>query len=115
MQLPFVSRDRYNDAKAEIARLTQRVSQLEERLDARAVGVLQTALRKHGYAPISASGELVEHKEPDLAPLWNPIDWKVYEAFERDYMTHTGATKEEASQEYKARFGNLQPSKALIV
>lgn len=114
MKWPFVSRDRYEAAQAEVLRLTARVASLEEKLDARAMSVLQSTLRKHGYALVGEDISLPA-EQPMMAAPWSNLDWRIYEKFEQDYMTTCGGTKDEAISEYRRRYGDQPPSKTLIV
>lgn len=114
MHCPFVARDRLEAAVAEVARLQARVIELEQARDQAAFGVLQAALRGRGYALI---GEEVAPftPSPSVTPAWNSLDWRIYETWARNYKDTTGATDDEAAQEYKREHGNLAPSARLIV
>ncbi len=113
MRLPFVSRDRYEAAMAENLRLAARVASLEEKLDARSMGVLQSVLRKHGYAMV---GEeiLAPNMTQESAPEWSSLDYRLYANWERDYREGTGGTDKEALAEYRRSYGDRAPSKVLI-
>lgn len=99
---------------AENLRLAARIASLEEKLDARAMGVLQSVLRKSGYAlvgeQISPAPGVVEHAAP-----WSDLDWRCYETWARNYKDVTGGTDTEAIAEYRRAYGNTSPLKALIV
>lgn len=114
MKLPFVSRDRYEAAQVEVRRLTARVAALEQMLDARSMGVLQSVLRKHGYAMVGEEMP-APNAMTESAPPWTNLDYRVYDTWVRDYREGTGGTEQEAREEYRRTYGDRPPSKTLIV
>lgn len=106
-----VSRDRYEASQREVQRLQRRVEKLEETLDARAMAVLQTSLRKNGYMQVGERDEQFEPQERTMQ--WSALDENVYRVWEDHYCSTTGATAEEARERYRQDYGNGLPSRML--
>lgn len=100
---------------AENHRLAARIASLEEKLDARSMGVLQSVLRKHGYAIVGEEIPTMTAQTEKAAPAWSSLDYRIYETWERNYRNATGATAEESIAEYRRSYGEQIPSRALIV
>lgn len=115
MKFPFVSRDRYEAARAENLRLAARIASLEEKLDARAMGVLQAVLRKNGYAIVGEEIAPMNAQTEAAPPAWSNLDWRIFETWAKNYQAATGGTEKEAVEEYRRAYGPTPPSKALIV
>lgn len=100
---------------AENHRLAARIASLEEKLDARAMGVLQAVLRKNGYAIVGEEIAPISAQTEAVPPAWSNLDWRIFETWAKNYMNATGASDKEAVEEYRRLYGPMLPSKALIV
>lgn len=94
-------------------RLQQRIDYLEGLLVQSSFGVLQSSLRKNGYAQVGeADPDVAPMRE--LAPVWTQLDHNLYSNWLRNYQEHTGATDKEAKDEWTTQYGANLPSRVLI-
>ena len=115
MNLRFlpVSRDRYESACAEALRYRQRCEYLESLLVQASFGVLQSSLRKNGYAQVGENDPDVQPLK-EMAPMWTQLDHNLYANWARNYQEHTGATENEAKDQWTLDYGNSLPSRVLL-
>lgn len=78
--------------------------------------VLNSALRRHGYAQVGESGERERQAAVEAArPIWSPLDRNLYESWLAERMTQFNMSRTEAETRYAEEFGkDALPTQVLI-